>query len=169
MLVRRAHARSSAASPLAAVAGSAEEKELDQKIRALAKARFGDDSLDSIKKLFLSYDADHNGKASRDELERLLKDAGVGNSITRSSWVDGIFDKLDVSPKDDQITWPEYVAALPKGAAPGGGGVSPEDVAAELAKISNQRPAAETSEGLSPVVVGGVALAGVFVIGQFMR
>ena len=96
----------------ARVSGAAEEEELRRKTRALATSRFGDYSIVSMKKLFQSYDGDGDGKINRDELKALLKDADVGTMFTRGYWVDGIFDKLDASPKDDQLTWEEYTAAL---------------------------------------------------------
>lgn len=156
----------------ARVSGAAEEEELRQKTRALATSRFGDYSIVSMKKLFQSYDGDGDGKINRDELKALLKDADVGTMFTRGYWVDGIFDKLDVSPKDDQLTWEEYTAALTpaeKSAA--------EASADELAKISKGdattvAPSVSTGKTASSDSKVKMALGGAAVIGGlylFMR
>lgn len=147
----------------ARVSGAAEEEELRRKTRALATSRFGDYSIVSMKKLFQSYDGDGDGKINRDELKALLKDADVGTMFTRGYWVDGIFDKLDASPKDDQLTWEEYTAALTpaeKSAA--------EASADELAKISKgdaaerRRSTEKTASSDSKVkmALGGAAVVG---------
>jgi Ca2+-binding EF-hand superfamily protein len=48
-----------------------------------------------------------DGKISKDELKRLLADAGVGNVITRGAWADGIIRKLDTNG-DRCISWQEF-------------------------------------------------------------
>ena len=148
----------------ARVSGAAEEEELRRKTRALATSRFGDYSIVSMKKLFQSYDGDGDGKINRDELKALLKDADVGTMFTRGYWVDGIFDKLDASPKDDQLTWEEYTAALTpaeKSAA--------EASADELAKISkgdattrrdDGREKTASSDSKVKMALGGAAVVG---------
>ena len=97
----------------ATVAGEAEERDLQQKINALTVSRYGAVSLDTTKKLFLSYDADGDGKISKAELKKLLEDAGIGNWITRGYWVDGVFDELD-KDRDNKLTWEEYLVARSK-------------------------------------------------------
>ena len=158
----------------ARVSGAAEEEELRRKTRALATSRFGDYSIVSMKKLFQSYDGDGDGKINRDELKALLKDADVGTMFTRGYWVDGIFDKLDASPKDDQLTWEEYTAALTpaeKSAAEASAAKPPYDnlvSADELAKISKgdaaerRRSTEKTASSDSKVkmALGGAAVVG---------
>ncbi len=149
----------------ARVSGATEEEELRQKTRALATSRFGDYSIVSMKKLFQSYDGNGDGKIDRDELKALLKDADVGYGFTRGYWVDGIFDRLDVSPKDDQLTWEEYTAALTpaeKSAA--------EASADELAKISKGDattvvPSVSTEKTASSDSKVKMALGGAAVVG----
>ena len=161
----------------ARVSGAAEEEELRRKTRALATSRFGDYSIVSMKKLFQSYDGDGDGKINRDELKALLKDADVGTMFTRGYWVDGIFDKLDASPKDDQLTWEEYTAALTpaeKSAAEASSAADPAVYnntgisADELAKISKgdaaerRRSTEKTASSDSKVkmALGGAAVVG---------
>ena len=102
----------------ARVSGSAEEAELRQKLEALATKRYGDSSAASLKQLFLSYDGNGDGALQKGELTRLLADANIGNSLTRSFWVDGIFKELDKSPNDGGISWDEYLAVANKGEEP---------------------------------------------------
>ncbi len=99
---------------------TAEEKELSDKINVLADSRFGAHNVESIKKLFLSYDRNSDGLLSQGELKEMLEDADIGNFITRGSWVDAIFEKLDKSPADGRLSWEEYLAAksTPAGTAP---------------------------------------------------
>lgn len=155
----------------ARVSGAAEEEELRRKTRALATSRFGDYSIVSMKKLFQSYDGDGDGKINRDELKALLKDADVGTMFTRGYWVDGIFDKLDASPKDDQLTWEEYTAALTpaeKSAAEASWAQNSSISADELAKISKgdaaerRRSTEKTASSDSKVkmALGGAAVVG---------
>ena len=155
----------------ARVSGAAEEEELRRKTRALATSRFGDYSIVSMKKLFQSYDGDGDGKINRDELKALLKDADVGTMFTRGYWVDGIFDKLDASPKDDQLTWEEYTAALTpaeKSAAEWNSKFDNAVDADELAKISKgdaaerRRSTEKTASSDSKVkmALGGAAVVG---------
>ena len=54
-----------------------------------------------------------NGKSvDKNELEELLKAAGVGNWSTRSLWVDGVMEKLDKKNKDGTISWEEFNSVL---------------------------------------------------------
>lgn len=153
----------------ARVSGAAEEEELRRKTRALATSRFGDYSIVSMKKLFQSYDGDGDGKINRDELKALLKDADVGTMFTRGYWVDGIFDKLDASPKDDQLTWEEYTAALTPAEKSAAEDAFDNVISAdELAKISKgdaaerRRSTEKTASSDSKVkmALGGAAVVG---------
>ena len=86
-------------------------KEIAQKIQALLKKRYGSDSPQMQKVMFASYDRDGDGRITKDELERLLSDAKVGNSFTRGAWVRGVMSKMN-EDKDAGISWEEYENAL---------------------------------------------------------
>ena len=77
--------------------------ELKRKVADLVKRRFGGD----YKKAFDSYDQDHDGKVTKDEILNLLKDADVGNAFTRGAWADGVLKKLDLD-KDAGVSWAEF-------------------------------------------------------------
>jgi Ca2+-binding EF-hand superfamily protein len=62
-------------------------------------------------KAFQHYDNRKEGKMSKAELAELLKDAGVGNWLTRSAWADGIISELDTD-KDGSISAAELEAVL---------------------------------------------------------
>lgn len=90
---------------------SNEKDELVQKVQALLQKQYGDTSPESMRKLFDAYDHDGDGRVGGDELERLLKDAGVGNSFTRGMWVKGIIKELDQN-RDQTIDWGEFSKAI---------------------------------------------------------
>ena len=90
---------------------SKEQEELVVKIRKLLVKRYGDESVESMRKLFDAYDRDKDEKISGDELEVLLKDADVGNSFTRGAWVKGVIGALDKNA-DRKIDWAEFTAAI---------------------------------------------------------
>ncbi len=71
------------------------EEELVTKVKKLMNERFGGTDADSRKKLFAAYDHDGDGQVDRNELKKLLADAGVGNGLTRGVWVSGVIKKLD--------------------------------------------------------------------------
>lgn len=130
------------------VAGAAEEEELRQKFRALAASRFGDYTLPSMKKLFQSYDGDGDGVIGRVELKAMLKDADVGNGITRGYWVDGIFEALDKSPADDRLSWDEYMASLkPEDMAAGKDPLATADDLVKASKSGTTGPASTANAG----------------------
>lgn len=58
------------------------------------------------KKGFDAY-AKSDGQVSKDELWQLLKDAGVGNFVSRGTYVARIFEVVD-RDGDDRITWDEF-------------------------------------------------------------
>ena len=87
------------------------ETELVQKIERLLIDRYGNASTDSLRRAFDAYDSDRDGGIGAKELERLLKDAGVGNALTRGAWVKGILNRLDVS-RDGEIDWTEFTKAI---------------------------------------------------------
>lgn len=78
-------------------------KELKEKVGKLVKDNFNGD----LKKAFEHYDADGDNAVNADEISALLKDAGVGNAITRGFWVNGILAKLDKN-EDKKVEWPEF-------------------------------------------------------------
>lgn len=89
---------------------SGEQEELVEKLEALMKKKYGATSEENMKKLFLAYDANNDGKIDKNELMTLLKDADVGNSFTRGAWVKGIIEQLDKNA-DKAISWDEFKAA----------------------------------------------------------
>ena len=89
---------------------SREQQELVEKIEALLQKKYGATDEAAMKKLFDAYDGNADGKIDKSELSRLLKDADVGNSLTRGAWTKGILEKLDQN--DDQaIAWEEFKVA----------------------------------------------------------
>lgn len=104
----------------------AEETEIRTKVEALAKARYGDTSPASLKRLFLSYDADRDGLANKDEIEALFADADVGSWATRGLYASGTIDAMDKNG-DGKVSWEEYAVRAgipledplkPKGSGP---------------------------------------------------
>ncbi len=90
---------------------SKEQAELVSKMKALVMRRYGDTSLDNMRKLFDAYDMNKDGKISAGELEGLLEDAGVGNAFTRGAWIKGIIEQLDKNG-DKMIDWGEFTRAI---------------------------------------------------------
>jgi hypothetical protein len=82
-------------------------KELKRKIKKLVDSKFGGD----YKKAFTHYDENNNKSINAEELEKLLKDADVGNWATRSRWVSGIIKRLDTN-KNGEIEWSEFNAVI---------------------------------------------------------
>jgi Ca2+-binding EF-hand superfamily protein len=90
---------------------SKEQEELVEKVQALLQKQYGDTSPESMRKLFDAYDRNGDGRVGGDELEQLLKDAGVGNGLTRGMWVKGIIKELDLN-RDQTIDWAEFSKAI---------------------------------------------------------
>jgi Ca2+-binding EF-hand superfamily protein len=69
------------------------EQELIRKVRQLVFRRFQGD----YKRAFDHYarKRERSGSIDTDELNELLKDADIGNGLTRGAWVSGIIKKLD--------------------------------------------------------------------------
>lgn len=65
------------------------ELELVEKVKGLVAGRFDG----NYKTAFDHYGG--GGPIDGDALERLLKDAGVGNFATRGTWVAAVMEKLD--------------------------------------------------------------------------
>ena len=78
----------------------AREAELISKVQGLVQKRFAG----NYRTAFDHYGA--SGRMDEDGLERLLKDAGVGNFATRGTWTAAIMEKLDVD-RDGFISFAE--------------------------------------------------------------
>ena len=76
------------------------ELELVRKVQGLVTEQFGG----NYKTAFDHYG--NGGRMDEDGLERLLKDAGVGNFATRGSWTAAIMEKLD-GDRDGFISFAE--------------------------------------------------------------
>jgi Ca2+-binding EF-hand superfamily protein len=87
------------------------QDELVSKINALLLRKYGNSAEPNQKRLFETYDKDLDGKIDSKELEGLLRDADVGNAITRGAWVRGIMGRMDTD-RDGKICWDEYRRAL---------------------------------------------------------
>jgi Ca2+-binding EF-hand superfamily protein len=90
---------------------SKEEKELVEKVRKLVQKRYGEPTLENMRKLFDAYDRDGDQKLGPDDLEALLKDADIGNGFTRAAWVKGVVAALDQND-DRKVSWDEFTAAI---------------------------------------------------------
>ena len=89
------------------MANESQQREVDEKVTALVKSRFGGD----YRAAFAHYDTDGNGVISKDELKALLSDAGIGSGWTRWAWAGGIMDVVDTSG-DESISWAEFAAVF---------------------------------------------------------
>lgn len=87
------------------------ERELARKVEALLMRKYGSSNQGTARMMFNEYDTDRDSKIGRTELERLLTDAKVGNTITRGAWVNGVISKMDTD-RDGKITWEEYSRAI---------------------------------------------------------
>ena len=89
------------------MANEGRRQEVDEKVTALVKTRFGGD----YRAAFAHYDADGDGTISKDELRALLSDAGIGSGLTRWAWAKGIVAEVDTSG-DGSISWAEFEAVF---------------------------------------------------------
>ncbi len=90
---------------------SKEQKELVEKVQKLVQKRYGEATLENMRKLFDAYDRDGDQKLGPDDLEALLKDADIGNGFTRAAWVKGVVAALDQND-DKKVSWDEFTAAI---------------------------------------------------------
>ncbi len=90
---------------------SGEERALAIKLRAFVIARKGAFTSDALRSMFDEYDANHDGRISKPELDTLLDDAAIGNRLTRPLWVLAVMHKLDTN-SDKHIDWQEFSSAL---------------------------------------------------------
>lgn len=89
------------------MASESQKRELEKKLLELISTRFHGDR----RAAFGHYDADGDGRVSKQELKQLLSDAGIGNGLTRWAWADGIIEELDKAG-DGMISWDEFTSAL---------------------------------------------------------
>jgi Ca2+-binding EF-hand superfamily protein len=92
------------------MATDAQRREIDDKVTALVRTRFGGD----YRAAFGHYDADGDGVISQGELKVLLKDAGIGSGLTRWAWVRGILAEVDADG-DGGVSWAEFEAVFEGG------------------------------------------------------
>lgn len=85
----------------------AQAKEVIDKVQNLVKTKFKGDYLAA----FTTYDLDHNGHLGPKDINKILEDCGIGNWLTRGSWVSGVISALDLD-HDGVISVPELVAAM---------------------------------------------------------
>ncbi len=102
-------AESVARSHLFAARASAEDPnvtELKTKIARLVTRNFQGDT-----RAAFNHYAGADGQINRDELTRILADAGIGNFITRGAWVSGVMERVDGNA-NNKISWAEFEAVI---------------------------------------------------------
>ena len=93
------------------MATESQKREIKDNVGRLVAERFGGD----FQKAFEHYDTTaKDGHIDAVELTQLLKDAGIGNWLTRDAWVEGIISALDAND-DGAISAAEFDAILKKG------------------------------------------------------
>ena len=88
------------------MASEGQKQELREKVSTLVDAKFGGDYAVAFR-----HYADRDGKVGKDGVKALLRDAGVGNILTRWAWAGAVVAELDVD-RDGSISWPEFVAVF---------------------------------------------------------
>lgn len=86
-----------------------QKRELKDKAEALIRDKFAGDP----QAAFRAY-ADGAGLINRTALKNLLRDAGVGNALTRGAWADGILEAVDAD-RDRKVSWGEFVSVYEEG------------------------------------------------------
>ena len=85
-----------------------QKREIQEKVTRLVTSRFDGD----YHKAFDHYDSQpKDGKIGGAELRQMLRDAGIGNWLTRDAWVDGIISELD-KDHDGMISAAEFEAVI---------------------------------------------------------
>ena len=79
------------------------EAEVRRKLNALIDRRFGGNA----RAAFDHFDRDGDGCLSRSEVSRALREAGIGNRLTRGFYVDGIMERFD-RDGDGRLCWSEF-------------------------------------------------------------
>ena len=90
------------------MASEAQKQELVNKVTALVDSKHGGDWYKAY-----GYYAGLGGTDAiqREQLMKLLEDAGIGSWLTRGKWADGIIEELDKN-SDKKISWGEFEKAL---------------------------------------------------------
>ncbi len=60
---------------------------------------------------FKYFDKNKDNHIDRLELNLALKQIGVGNMFTRTRWVNGIMNLMDIKPEDDVLSFDELIVA----------------------------------------------------------
>ncbi|MBM4374671.1 MAG: hypothetical protein FJ095_06275 [Deltaproteobacteria bacterium] len=94
----------------ATVRSSLEEAELIEKVTRLVDSRFKSD----WRRAFDHYSSGSTAVVDRDQLIKLLDDAGIGNWVTRGAWADGVPNKM-VTNGDKCVSWTEFQSVLQPG------------------------------------------------------
>lgn len=89
-------------------------KELVTKLAAHCRVTVGEPSPENWRKVFNLYDRNKDGRIQEEELSAWLADADIGNFLTRSMWVAGIFERVDTAPRDTGISLSEFMDTLAK-------------------------------------------------------
>ena len=81
------------------------KRELKEKVTALINQRYGGD----WDRAFRHYAglSGIDGVVEPSDVKQLLKDADIGNGMTRGAWTSGIMDELDTD-KSGGISWGEF-------------------------------------------------------------
>ncbi len=87
------------------MAGEKEKAELVRKVSGLVSRKFGG----SYRAAFDHYARKRSSDpvVDKDELIDLLRDADVGNGMTRGFWADGIIREVDAD-HDGKVAWSEF-------------------------------------------------------------
>ena len=83
-------------------------------VRALVKEYVAEAFGGDYRRAFDHADADKDGKVTRDELTAVLREAGVGNFLTRGLWAREAMKVVDLD-SDGGVSWEEFSKALQGG------------------------------------------------------
>ncbi|MEO8648515.1 MAG: hypothetical protein ABI539_05055 [Acidobacteriota bacterium] len=91
--------------------GDKNEEEFVTKVKYLVHTRFGGSYIKAFEHYAMQ--GKPSGSIGPDELVALLKDADIGNALTRGTWANAIIERLDRN-RNGRIEYPEleiYIAA----------------------------------------------------------